>query len=277
MIAYIIDMEFVWGFQSRIVGLSKTSPSFYYPPPTTFLGSLAESISKKENLGENKGRDVIPSLSENILAIGLRPLNCVPLRYEDINRVVVIRKGTDLFPNPLTEEGKKRLFDSPGRGKTVLASIDDDPPKIRWFLVFRTDSIKIGDKETELLEEHFWSIHRLGSKESRVSVIEVKKTGNLDLIKGKRVITNYSFPINEEVRPLSVKQERWVGEVYVDPYRLRSYDEADNPVINYVQGRKLSLFMVPILVVGPPEYVVEAVGKTVAYKVKEDVILGWSN
>ncbi|MEM4141284.1 MAG: type I-A CRISPR-associated protein Cas5, partial [Nitrososphaeria archaeon] len=81
---YILDIEFTWGFQAKIVGLSKTSPSFYYPPPTTILGAIAESIAKEHNVSEFKGKEIIPKLSENLLAIGIRPVNCVPIKYEDL-------------------------------------------------------------------------------------------------------------------------------------------------------------------------------------------------
>jgi len=273
MIGYIADIEFVWGFQSRIAGLSKTSPSFYYPPPTTFLGSLAESISKKENIGEDRGRSLIPTLSKELLAIGLRPLNCVPIKYEDINRIIVIRKGTDLFPNPLTREGRKRLFDSPGRGKTLLSSLDGEAPKIRWFIVFKSNSLRFEGDKLELTEEHLWGIHRLGSKESRVSVIDVKVSDKLLTAKG-RVISNYSFQVNKGIKPIGVKQERWIGEVYMDPYNLKAYDRIENPVSGYLQGEKLSLFMVPILVTTPPEYLVETTHEIMAYAMENEVILG---
>jgi CRISPR-associated protein Cas5a/b/c len=93
MKGFIIDTEFVWGFQARVIGLSKTPPSFYYPPPSTFLGALAESIARRENLGEKEGLKALEKLSENLFAIGLRPLNCLPLiniSIENIAKVLAL-------------------------------------------------------------------------------------------------------------------------------------------------------------------------------------------
>jgi len=224
MIGFIVDTEFVWGFQARIVGLSKTSPSFYYPPPTTFLGALAEVIAKENNIGEDLGRFIINELSKNLLAIGFRPLNCVPIKYEDLNRILAIKITSGvLYPNP---KDLTKSFDSPARGKTILASLDDDAPKIRWFLVFKNRNINIQDNNlkdrvdtVELSEEYFWKIHRLGSKESRVCVTNVNlfKYNEIQARSGGYFITNYSFPtiatdMSEE------KVRKWENEVYVDPF-----------------------------------------------------------
>jgi hypothetical protein len=55
MIGFLIDLEFVWGFQSKVVGYSKSSPAFTYPPPTTFLGAVAEVLRRSTRWGSRKG------------------------------------------------------------------------------------------------------------------------------------------------------------------------------------------------------------------------------
>jgi len=261
MIGFIVDTEFIWGFQARIAGLSKTSPSFYYPPPTTFLGALAEVIAKEEQIGESEGRKIIERLSENLLAIGVRPLNCIPLKYEDINKIIMIRAvGTEIkSPRP---DKIATSFDSPARGKTILSSLDSDAPALRWFLVFKDD--KVG---TILSEEHFWRIHRLGSKESRVTVINVKKF-EPEVVSGK-VVTSYSFP-SKFVLDGVEKQFRWEYEVYVDPFNVK-YGEKVNPVVNYMSGRNVVPFKIPILVTKVPLCQVEC---DVAYKHGNEVVVG---
>ena len=285
MIGYIVDVEFVWGFQARIAGLSKTPPSFYYPPPTTFLGALAEVIAKEYEVGESKGREIIPKLSENLLAIGWRPINCFPLKYADINRIITIRRvgvkdresGRDvgiLAPHPSYLD---KSFDSPARGKTILSALDYEAPKIKWFLVFRNGWFKFNGDKIEVRTDLFWKIHRLGSKESRVSVVDVAKV-DIDVIK-RKVITNYSFPIEDGINPTMKKRGKWEFEIYINPFEVRTYDDKENPVINYISGKRALPFRIPILtsVLSLPEYIVEFSEGFAAYKFKKEMVIGrWS-
>ncbi len=270
MIGFIVDTEFVWGFQARVVGLSKTSPSFYYPPPTTFLGALAEVIAKAESIGEKNGKKIIPELSKNLLAIGVRPINCIPIKYEDLNRVIAVKitSGT-LYPDP---KDLVKSFDSPARGKTILSSLDDNAPMIRWFLVFKEIEL---NGNLSLSEEHFWKIHRLGSKESRVSVVDVFIADELD-VKDKNAVTNYSFPA---VKSITVVDSggNWEYEVYVNPFEVKRYDEVENPVTNYISGRKILPFKIPILqtLLRQPMCRVELTDKAVAYRFGDEVVIGW--
>ncbi len=264
MIGFIVDTEFVWGFQARIVGLSKTSPSFYYPPPTTFLGALAEVIAKEKKTGEEEGRKIIAKLSENLLAIGVKPVNCKPIKYEDLNRIIAVKITSGvLYPNPIN---LAKSFDSPARGKTILASFQDSP-KLRWFLVFKDDNIEFNGKRIEIEDDIFWKIHRLGSKESITSVTEVESF-EPKKIDGK-IKTTYSFPAsNVEI----IKEEtsrNWVYEVYINPFNF------SDPVKDYIEGKNLLPFKVPILNISKEEYHCWIETK-VAYKFDGEVVVGWS-
>ena len=269
MIGFLIDVEFVWGFQSKIVGYSKTSPSFTYPPPTTILGAIAEHIAKESTLGEGKAREVIPMLSRNLLAIGLRPLNCLSIKFSDLNRLIATRivgergrypSATDLYGS----------FDAPATGKTILASLDNEPPKIRIYLVFKDSWGKIGDKELIINKYSAWGIHRLGSKESVVSVVDVKEfepqklTGELN--------TNYSFPLIDGVTAINYVSRKWSQEVFINPFNLPSYD----PVTQYLFGQKTIKFYVPILEAPeePPTYKLKVAGNACGYKFDEEVLVG---
>ena len=316
MIGFIVDTEFVWGFQARIVGLSKTSPSFYYPPPTTFLGALAEVIAKENNIGEDLGRFIINELSKNLLAIGFRPLNCVPIKYEDLNRIITIRRvgvkdrqtGKDigiLAPHPLYLD---KSFDSPARGKTILVSLDDDAPKIRWFLIFKNREIGVQDNELRakidiifLDENIFWKIHRLGSKESRVCVTDLKVFKEVRINSGTYLITNYSFP-TIAVSKSEEKIRRWENELYIDPFggklkrnseyvphvediyiktKGKKKTEKSGIFDKYVRGfENLRVFKIPIIVSTQttPEYIVMLKDDWKAYSVsydnRKEVVIG---
>jgi CRISPR-associated protein Cas5a/b/c len=271
--AFIVDVEFVWGFQARVVGLSKTSPSFYYPPPTTFLGALSESISKKLEIGESAGRKIIKILSNNLLALGVRPLNCIPLKYEDINKIISVKITSGvLYPNP---KDLAKSYDSPARGKTIMASIDDDSPIIRFFIVLKNDSIVFEDKNVRMSTDYFWGVHRLGSKESRVSVINVAKQENIDALKG-RTTSKYSFPLIGGIKPLYELQKEWLYEMYINPKEI-SYTDKENPTLAYIEGASLVKFMIPVLVTKyeQPEFVVEVENPAAFYKIGDETVIGW--
>jgi len=292
MIGSIVDTEFVWGFQARIVGLSKTSPSFYYPPPTTFLGALAEVIAKENNIGEYFGRFIINELSRNLLAIGVRPINCVPIKYEDLNRIIAVKITSGKhYPDP---EDLPKSFDSPARGKTILTSLNDDAPKLRWFLIFKDKTIAVQDEnlkdkidKIELDDEIFWKVHRLGSKESRVCVVSVTLSKDVAIHSERRMITNYSFPT--AVNPLEEKVRRWENEVYVNPFSGKIYtkEKKGKSTVEigifekYYSGFKnLRVFKIPIIVSisNLPEYIVETIDGWRAYSVvlegRKEVVIG---
>lgn len=280
MIGFIVDTEFVWGFQARIVGLSKTSPSFYYPPPTTFLGALAEVIAKDKRIGESEGKKLIPRLSEKLLAIGFRPINCVPIKYENLNRIIMISRKMSkklgkniLFPHPKDLDAS---FDSPARGKTILSSLDNNAPIIRWFLAFKENEITFNDEEISLDKKLFWRIHRLGSKESRVSVTEVLRIDRLEVMRDGTTTTNYSFPVTKFV-VIQNTRGVWEYEVYVNPFDIKRYDEKENPIMNYIAGRKILSFKVPILktTLRFPECRVKLINNAAAYKFGNEVVIGW--
>ncbi len=279
MIGFIVDTEFVWGFQARIVGLSKTSPSFYYPPPTTFLGAMAEVIAKENNVGEDLGRFIVNELGGNLLAIGVRPINCIPIKYEDLNRVIAVKiTSGKLYPNP---EDLSKSFDSPARGKTILTSLNSEAPRLRWFLVFKERTINVQDENLknridaiELSEEIFWKIHRLGSKESRVCVIDVNTFDEIHVSSGL-VTTNYSF-LATAVSTCEEVVRRWENEVYVDPFSSEIYKRekkgkkvAESGVFEkYYSGfENLRVFKIPIIVSieNPPEYAVKTMEDWSAY------------
>lgn len=269
MKGFIVDAEFLWGFQAGVVGLSKSPPSFYYPPPTTILGSLAESVSRRESLGEKNGLKLIERLSENLLGIGIKPLNCTPLRFQDINRIVTIKitRGK-WYPRPDHLAGS---FDSPARGKTILASLDGEAPTLRIFVVLKEDKIELDKKIIVISRDDFWRIHRLGSKESRVSVKEVEEF-TPEIING-RIKTQYSFPL-DFAKPLE-DVDSWIYETYLDPFNVK-YEKGKNPVKDYLLQKNVKVFSVPIFrlkLTSVPSRLVET---KMAYKYNDEILVGKS-
>jgi len=272
MIGILLDTEFAWGFQARVIGLSKTTPSFHYPPPTTFLGSLAEAIARKSCLGEDKGREIAVMLGEKVFALGVRPINCIPIKYSDINRIISIKiTSGELCPDP---KDFAKSFDSPARGKTLMMSYGENPPVLRWLLVLDDDKLNFNGKIFSLSDKKYlWAIHRLGSKESRVSVLNVDVVENIEKNWGV-VVTKYSFPIIEGVTPEEQLQVRWIYESYTDPRKLE-YDKTENPLANYMMGENLVTYSIPIKETGDPEFRVRVNKPAVAYKIGDEYVVGW--
>lgn len=266
---YLLDIEFTWGFQAKTVGLSKTSPSFYYPPPTTLLGAIAESIAKEHNIGEYKVKEIITKLSENLLAIGIKPINCVPIKYEDLNRIISLKvTGGELYPDPKMLRGS---FDAPATGKTIFSVFDDNPPTLRFFLVFKTHEFSLNNKLLKLDKDVFWKIHRIGSKESVVSVSNVNQLSSLKISKGE-VDTNYSFP-KLGISLIKEIDKRWDVENYIDPFKIKSY----LPIKDYSFGENFVNYMIPIMVspLSEPKYFVGLNKGFVCYAFNEEKVIGY--
>jgi len=188
MKGFLFDVEFMWGFQARIAGMSKTSPSYTFPPPTTILGSLAESYSKRRRLSEGRSVQTMINLSQNLLALGYRFLNAIPIAFQDLNRVLALgSRGGIKYPSI---QDVYASFDAPARGKTVLSSIDTDelssaPPRLRVVMVFKENA--------DVDAQDIWGIRRIGSRESLVSVADVLEES--PRIIRDRVITKHLLPL----------------------------------------------------------------------------------
>jgi len=271
--AFLVDVEFVWGFQARIVGLSRTSPSFHYPPPTTLLGALSQSIARELGVGEHAGKELISLIGRNVLALGVRPVNCVPLPYEDINRIVAVKLTSGVhYPEPSDLTGS---YDSPARGKTIMMSLNNEAPKIRAAIVMKKDHVDFKGRTINITEDHFWRIHRLGSKESRVSVVNVERR-EAKISQNVKVSSRSSFPVFSGVIPLEEIVRKWSYEVYINP-REASYGKELNPFLNYMEGRAVIPYRIPLIVVKsePPEMLVEVRGGAAAYRIEDEYVIGW--
>lgn len=245
-VAYVIDVEFVWGYQATIAGLTKSPPPYTYPPPTTVLGAIAEAIARSEGLGENSLPTLMSALTKDLVAVALRPVNCIPVRYQDINRVIAIRQtGKDRYPSSRDLQGS---FDAPARGKTILASLNGKPPTIEWVLVWRRNPvIKVPKPLTRpsnvpLSPKHLWRLHRIGSKESLASVTRVLVKEVKALPQGSQARTRFSFPL--EALSKYEPRGRWVVEAYADPFK--PYAKGESPALRYLRGESMS-FALPVL------------------------------
>ncbi len=250
-VAYVIDVEFMWGYQATVAGLTKSPPPYTYPPPTTVLGAVAEAIARSEGLGESSLPLIMNALTKDLMAVALKPLNCVPIKYQDIGRVIAVREsGGVRYPNAEDPQGS---FDAPARGRTVLAPLPSgggdqprDAPRIEWVFVWRRNPavrMLTHPQGLPLSDSHLWRVHRVGSKESLASVVRVLRRGVKALPSSAGGMTRYSFPL-KAVSQYELLSGKWVVESYADPFK--PYGEGESPALRYLRGDVIP-FASPIL------------------------------
>ncbi len=260
MKGFLFDVEFMWGFQARVAGMSKSSSSYSFPPPTTILGALAESYSKSRGLSESRSTQTIIELSKKILALGYRSINAIPITFQDLSRVLALgSRGGINYPSTRDVYGS---FDAPARGKTVMSSIDNNerpaPPRLRVMIVLRNGA--------DINSEDIWKIRRIGSRESLVSVINVIEKVP-EVIKG-HVKTNYSLPLVDGIE--EIDSEGHFNDLYFVPLLGKPLLDApsklylESNVIKYRVGVPYRDYYIKVKL--PPGYV--------GYKIDQEVIVG---
>lgn len=273
MRGYLIDIEFMWGFQARIAGMSKTSSSFPYPPPSTILGAITEAYSIRKMRGEGDFLKTLNEISTHLIALSYRSLNAIPMTYQDINRVLAVgQRGGVNYPSVKDPYGS---FDAPARGKTVLVSVDDSPPTLRVALIV--------DDLIDLKPEDLWKIKRIGSKESLVSVVDVveitpQKVGKPSANDGSTISgVNHSIPLlrGTEIQRI---EGMYITEYFVNIYRkplteppaklyiTSTVESESEDIVKYIIGLPL----------GGEEFkaVVKLSNGLAGYKMRDEVVIG---
>ncbi|BBG24971.1 CRISPR-associated protein Cas5 2 [Sulfuracidifex tepidarius] len=254
MKGYVFDVEYCWGFQARIAGMSKTSSSYLFPPPSTILGAIAESYNVRKGRSESESVSTVVKLSKEILSLTFKSLNAIPISFQDLNKVIAIRTSAG-EEYPSTVEVYKS-FDAPARGKTILSSLDDSPPSLRVVLIVRDSDITVDD---------LWRIKRIGSKESLVSVTNVNEHDVKGV--GKEFETDFAIPVLDEVEIHSLGEFLYQFYVPVDGGSL-----VDSPWKMYVESKTVKYM------IGLPfrdyKVAVKVKGKYTGYKVGEEVVMG---
>jgi CRISPR-associated protein Cas5a/b/c len=154
----------------------------------------------------------------------------------------------------------------------MLSPLEGEPPRLRAIVIFKDKTISLQSERIEIASDLIWRIHRIGSKESLVSVIDVRDF-HPNKIEGD-VDTEYSFPLLEGVTLLREDSPSWVRETVVNPFTIKSYDEKQNPVIDYLQGINILQYMQPIKLAVQPRYRVKLSPNSCGYKVNNEQVIG---
>jgi CRISPR-associated protein Cas5a/b/c len=169
-----------WGFSVSVPSASKAKASFLLPPPTTLKGAL--SFAKYKGIDSLNGGSPAKEFEE-VFAFARFSDDTVASYSEDVVRNVVL-----LFQREDRRVDKKFWFNIIPTGKVLS-------PSGKLMAVFVTNKINKDE-----LGKMAWSIIRIGSKESLVSVEEVE-VGEAKEVKGKTVNTKYYFPASAKVVP----------------------------------------------------------------------------
>lgn len=192
MRGFIADVEFMWGFQAGIAGMSKSPASFLLPPPTTILGAIAEAYARRKGFSECRSYVTMCELAKDLLVLTYKFLNAIPISYQDLNKIIAVKYTSGIYyPSPQDPYGS---FDAPARGKTILSTIEDGgPPTLRIFTVFKDSS--------DITADDLWKIRRIGTKESLVSVINVIER-EPEVLKDEDMVieTDYLLPLTDEIK-----------------------------------------------------------------------------
>lgn len=258
MKGFLADVEFIWGFQSGIVGMSKSTPSFLLPPPSTVLGAIAEAYARRKGLSESRSSITICYLAKDLLVLTYKLLNAVPLSYQDLSRVIAVRvSGGIKYPSVQDPYGS---FDAPARGKTILSTIDEKPPTLRIFTVFRNS--------TDITADDLWGVRRIGTKESLVSVVDVIEE-RPEVLRYKVVETDYLLPLTPEIERSLDNKSEFLELEFVPIYNLASCEPSTQ---QYLSGKTLRH------VISVPPATKKARVKLptgyVGYKIREEVAVG---
>ncbi len=258
MKGFLADVEFIWGFQSGIVGMSKSTPSFLLPPPSTVLGAIAEAYARRKGLSEGRSPTTICYLAKDLLVLTYKPLNAVPLSYQDLNKVIAVRvSGGTKYPSVQDPYGS---FDAPARGKTILSTIDEKPPTLRIFAVFKISA--------DVTADDLWRIRRIGTKESLVSVVDVIEE-KPDVLRDKVVETDYLLPLTPEIEQSLSDKSEFLQLEFVPTYNLVSCEPSTQ---QYLKGKTLKhIISIPPTV---KKVRVKLPAGYVGYRIGEEVAIG---
>ncbi|MEM0085964.1 MAG: type I-A CRISPR-associated protein Cas5a [Zestosphaera sp.] len=258
MKGFLADVEFMWGFQSGIIGMSKSTPSFLLPPPSTVLGAIAEAYARRKGLSESRSPTTICYLAKNLLVLTYKFLNAVPLSYQDLSRVIAVRvSGKIKYPSAQDPHGS---FDAPARGKTILSTVDEKPPTLRIFAVFKDSA--------DVTAHDLWRVRRIGTKESLVSVVDVIEE-EPKILKHEVVETDYLLPLTPEIEQSLSDKSDFLELEFIPIYNLTS---CEPPIKQYLEGRTLKhIISLPPTI---KKARVKLPTRYAGYKIREEVAVG---
>ncbi|RLE80726.1 MAG: type I-A CRISPR-associated protein Cas5 [Thermoprotei archaeon] len=229
-----VDISFHWGFSVKKPFFSATQPCYRAPPPTSLLGALARGVQYFKKGGEvvfdgsayyssvKLLLDMVPYTFFSFRDVNVEPTLGLPVTM-DITRVL-------LAPYLRAEHAAKPeyRFGIQPHGKVYA-------PGLRATLGYLVREGKTGYVDVNVLEKAAWCISSLGTKESLVSVrnvrlLELKRVEERDILtkfwlerglvervlNGSCLVENLPLPSSEGYR-IGIKDVFRLHKVFLVP------------------------------------------------------------
>ncbi len=208
MLVLKVKAEYHWGFWIRSPGTSKYQSATPLPPPTTLIGALAYPLVKKGVLkldGQQIKGETIKLEKNSILSPAMVIEKYVVCASAYLDNIAIIWEDLSKYNTILFHETTKSEEDE------ILAG------GRRYTMKFRTGAIPVGkvfypsgvltaaflidDSMSKVVDGNFenelvkaaWEMTRIGSRESIISVIDVKLS-EATPTKDRKLKTRYYFP-----------------------------------------------------------------------------------
>jgi CRISPR-associated protein Cas5 subtype I-A len=236
MKAYLVTLRFHWGYSIRNYFASKVTDTYTIPPLNTVIGALAMANCARNGMHiENVSR------ASNAKNFASRiKYAAFMFKYKPIKFTSLLRYSTSIYW--LT------AYDVFQRGTR--------PSELFNAMQFGLNSYLNGIMNmlivTDLDKADLYSITRLGSKESIVSVINVKEVAGKKIDKGS-IVKNITFSFNRDLA------ESIIGNFFIET--IPSYNEVfynffmqptdiateqiciPNPVVSLITSKDVCLFL----------------------------------
>lgn len=170
---FLVDIIFYWGFSIRTIGSSAASLSYLIPPPQTLIGALSWSLTRALGFPEvvNNASATKLFIDRSIVLWSSAKINGLAMPYSDL---VKLERSPYQRESYRVEEARQfgvssmgRIY-APGLKATIAYVIDVE----KLSVLLRDLGMNVDP--LELLKLATYSIIRVGSKESIVTVTNVK-------------------------------------------------------------------------------------------------------
>lgn len=191
MLGIRIEGEYHWGYWVRVPGTSKQQSALPLPPPTSLIGALAFPLARKGLFADLKSQKCIAGETLSVLANGepapssaasffadaflgaSMSLNGKAIMWEDINKYTTVHFQTTTKDKPEEKAaGGRRYLEKYRSGAISSGKVLYPKGKATVFYIVDEEKLSklVLPPWDRNLEEAFWSICRIGSKESIFSV-----------------------------------------------------------------------------------------------------------
>lgn len=223
-----------WGFCVKGIAVSKRQYSLKTIPPTTLIGAISYPLStfyhrdSETIISLSNGRYTLSSSTNvfyKMFRLATISFNGYGKYVEDMNQYILLH-----FQTLIKEDGEVRRYRMKyRRGRMVVGRVY--MPNGEFDIVYVVDDDKakdvLGEGFLDALYKSAWNITRLGSKESLVSIDDVKIYRDIIRRDGGIYTTRFYFPLT------SIRGAPRNGVFYLEKFWVGGYSRGEE--IKYIE------------------------------------------